>query len=179
MYLKVSVIAKFMVSLLQVLYLMIPAYVANMAPPLLAKYSPWNAPMDFGLSLDGVRVFGDHKTWAGFVVGVLAALIVGTAMFHIYWPFEFSGIGWSLLVAIGALTGDSVKSFFKRRVGVSPGSLWIPFDQIDYTVGALALGSIILFPGWMNAFLVVFLGAFGHIAVNHIGYWLGVREVKW
>ena len=166
-------------NIFQLFYLMIPAYVANMAPPLLAKYSPWNAPMDFGLSLNKIRIFGDHKTWAGFVFGVIAAVIVGLFMWHTYWPFEFSGLAWSLLAGAGALLGDAVKSFFKRRVAIKPGSPWIPFDQIDYTVGAIALGSFVFFPGWLNAFLVVLLSAFGHIAVNHIGYWIGVRDVKW
>lgn len=170
---------KCMVTLIQLLYLMIPAYVANMAPPVLAKYSPWNAPMDFGFSLGGIRIFGDHKTWAGFVVGVLAALIVGTFMSHTYWPFEFSGITWSVLVGIGALAGDAIKSFFKRRVGVKPGSPWIPFDQIDYTVGAFTLGSIVFFPGGAYAGIIVIISAVGHVIINHIGYYLGVREVKW
>ena len=168
-----------MVSFLQLLYLMIPAYLANMAPPVLAKHSPWNAPMDFGLSVGGIRIFGSHKTWAGFAIGVLVALLAGFILSKAYWPFEFSALAWSALVGVGALLGDAVKSFFKRRIGVTPGKPWIPFDQIDYTVGALALGSIVFFPGWLNAFLVVFISAFGHIATNHIGYWLGVRDVKW
>jgi CDP-2,3-bis-(O-geranylgeranyl)-sn-glycerol synthase len=168
-----------MVTFVQAFYLMIPAYLANMAPPVLAKYSPWNAPMDFGLSLGGIRIFGSHKTWAGFIIGIIVAMLAGFILSKLYWPFGFSAITWSALISAGALMGDAVKSFFKRRVGVKPGSPWIPFDQIDYTVGALALGSFVFFPGWINAVLIVFISAFGHIATNHIGYWLGVRDVKW
>ncbi len=160
-------------------YLMIPAYLANMAPPVLARYSPWNAPMDFGVSLGKIRIFGNHKTWAGFVIGIFVALLAGLILSKVYWPFDFSALVWSFLAGAGALLGDAVKSFFKRRAGIKSGRPWIPFDQIDYTVGALALGSIIFFPGWLNAFLVVFISSFGHIATNHIGYWIGVRDVKW
>lgn len=165
--------------MLLVFYLMIPAYLANMAPPVFAKRIPWNAPMDFGLSVGSIRVFGDHKTWAGFVCGVVVAVLAGFVLSKVYWPFDFSAVQWSALVGVGALVGDAVKSFFKRRVGIKSGKPWIPFDQIDYTVGALAVGSFVFFPGWLNAFLVVFISAFGHIATNHIGYWLGVRDVKW
>lgn len=168
-----------MVSLLQLLYLMIPAYLANMAPPVLAKRIPWNAPMDFGLSLGGIRIFGDHKTWAGFVCGIIVALLGGFILSKVYWPFDFSPLTWSALIGAGALIGDAVKSFFKRRVGIKSGKPWIPFDQIDYTVGALALGSVVFFPGWTYAAIIVVASAFGHIAVNHIGFWLGVRDVKW
>ena len=135
--------------------------------------------MDFGLSLGRFRIFGDHKTWAGFFSGVIVAAFVGFFLSKLYWPFDFSAVQWSALAGIGALIGDAVKSFFKRRVGIKSGKPWIPFDQIDYTVGALALCSFVFFPGWFYAFLVVFLSAFGHIAVNHIGYWIGVRDVKW
>jgi hypothetical protein len=29
------------------------------------------------------------------------------------------------------------KSFFKRRLGIKPGTMFQPWDGIDYTVGAL------------------------------------------
>lgn len=161
-----------------VFYLLLPAYFANMAPPLFAKRLPF-FPMDFGLSFGRKRIFGDHKTWGGFVVGLIAALLVGFLLSFIYWPFEFSPIVWSLLVGSGALLGDAIKSFFKRRANIKSGHSWIPFDQIDYTVGAFALGSILYFPGWLNIAIVIFISAFAHVIVNHIGFYLGVRDVKW
>jgi CDP-2,3-bis-(O-geranylgeranyl)-sn-glycerol synthase len=41
------------------------------------------------------------------------------------------------LLGLGAIIGDSVKSFFKRQFNVAPGSSWVPFDQIDYILGGL------------------------------------------
>ncbi len=165
-------------NILQLFYLMIPAYLANMMPVFVKKI-PWNSPMDFGLSIGNIRVFGSNKTWKGFVFGIAGAVLAGFIMSKIYWPFDFYSVYWSFLIGAGALLGDAVKSFFKRRVGIKPGNPWIPFDQIDYTIGALVLGSFVFFPGWFFAFLIVFLSAFGHIATNHIGYWLGIRDVKW
>jgi len=56
---------------------------------------------------------------------------------------------------------------------------WIPLDQIDFTIGALALGSFVFFPGWLNALIIISISAIGHILVNHGAYHLGIRDVKW
>ncbi len=165
-------------SILELLYLMLPAYFANMAPVFVRRI-PWNAPMDFGFSLGGIRLFGANKTWKGFVAGIVLALMAGLAMAVVYWPFAFSPLLWSLLAGSGALIGDVIKSFFKRRVGIKPGAPWIPFDQLDYSVGALALGSFVFFPGWLNAVFIVIISVFGHIVINQVGYYLGIRDVKW
>jgi CDP-diglyceride synthetase len=45
------------------------------------------------------------------------------------------------------MTGDAVKSFFKRRLGITPGKSWFPFDQLDFVLGAILFVSIIKFPG--------------------------------
>jgi CDP-2,3-bis-(O-geranylgeranyl)-sn-glycerol synthase len=37
----------------------------------------------------------------------------------------------------GALLGDVIESFFKRRIGKDRGQDWIPFDQLDFLIGAL------------------------------------------
>jgi len=165
-------------NIMLVFYLMIPAYLANMAPALIGRYFP-RIPMDFGLSLGKVRIFGDNKTWAGFVSGVVVAVIVGFILSKIYWPFDFSAVYWSGLVGLGAMAGDAVKSFFKRRVNIKPGQSWIPFDQVDFTIGALILGSFVFFPGWLYAILVVVISAVGHILINHLGYYLGTQKNKW
>ena len=166
------------INLLLVLYLMIPAYLANMAPAFFGKRL-FKLPMDFGLSFGKTRIFGDNKTWAGFFSGIVVAILVGFVLSKIYWPFEFSAVYWSALVGLGAVVGDVVKSFFKRRVNIKPGRPWIPFDQVDFTVGALSFGSFVFFPGWLYSLLVVVISAFGHILINHVGYFLGVQKNKW
>jgi len=40
-------------------------------------------------------------------------------------------------ICFGALIGDIVESFFKRRIGKVRGQDWIPFDQLDFILGAL------------------------------------------
>ena len=79
----------------------------------------------------------------------------------------------------GALIGDAVESFFKRQIGVSHGNPWIPFDQIDYTIGAILFGSIFYFPGFWNSVILIVVSAVLHILVNHIGFCLKIRSTKW
>ena len=79
----------------------------------------------------------------------------------------------------GAMTGDCVKSFFKRRRGVAPGGTWIPFDQLDFVAGALLFAWQRAALGWTDVAIILVLSFIGHILVNHLGYWLGVRDARW
>ena len=54
------------------------------------------------------------------------------------------------LLAVGALLGDLVKSFFKRRFGKERGSKWPVADQYDLVVGAFVL-LLIFDPSWLFA----------------------------
>ena len=163
--------------MLELIYLMFPAYVANMVPVLVRRIS-WDCPMDFNLKFAGKRVLGSHKTWKGFLFGIVGALLTGFFM-QLYWPFDFSVFLWSFLVGFGALFGDCVKSFFKRRLNIKPGSSWIPFDQVDYSVGALFCGSFIYFPGWWQSFFIVIVSFVLHILINHLAFFLRIRNEKW
>jgi CDP-2,3-bis-(O-geranylgeranyl)-sn-glycerol synthase len=71
-----------------------------------------------------------------------------------------------------------VKSFFKRRLGIAPGKPWIPADQLDYVVGALALVWSRFELSWTDVLIIALVSFAGHFVVTRIGYWLGVRDVK-
>lgn len=174
----------------KLLYFMVPAYLANMAPPLARSYFKFlEVPMDFGKKLGGKPIFGKNKTWKGVAVATAVAAIVFLLQAYLYrFGFfkELSIINYSAatlwigaLLGLGAMLGDAAESFFKRRAGVKPGKPWVPFDQVDFTIGALLLASIVYFPGWTNAIIIVVVSAFGHILINHIGYYLKLRDVKW
>ena len=40
-------------------------------------------------------------------------------------------------LCFGALGGDIIESFFKRRTGKDRGEDWIPLDQLDFILGVL------------------------------------------
>lgn len=161
---------------LHLLYFMAPAYVANMAPPFVRYWQGWNRPISD-------RWLGSHKTVMGFAAGVLVAVLVTLLQWLIGWDgalVAYDGwLGLGVRFGAGAMAGDCAKSFFKRRVGVTPGKPWVPFDQLDFVVGAL----VFVWPraalAWGDLAIVLLVSFVGHILVNHIGYWLGVRDRRW
>lgn len=160
----------------QLLYFMAPAYVANMLPPFVAYWRGWNPPISR-------RWLGGHKTVLGFVAGVLGGVVTTFAQSQLGWV-DAIGVdrAWpdlGLRFGIGAMAGDAVKSYFKRRAGIGPGRPWIPFDQVDFVVGALALVWPLADLSWRDVAAILMLSAFGHVLVNHLGHWLGVRPSRW
>lgn len=74
---------------------------------------------------------------------------------------------------------DSVKSFVKRRVGIAPGEPGIPFDQLDFVIGALVLTWSRAPLSWLDWIVIFVFSAGGDILVTHLGYWLRVRDTRW
>jgi CDP-2,3-bis-(O-geranylgeranyl)-sn-glycerol synthase len=155
---------------------MAPAYVANMSPPLVKYWRAWNRPIS-------PRWLGSHKTVVGFAAGLLSAMTT-TWVQHVigYTTGIVDYDRWlelGLRFGLGAMAGDTVKSFFKRRFHVPPGAPWIPFDQLDFALGALVLVAPRAALGRWDVVIVVAVSFVGHVLVNHAAYRLGIRDVKW
>lgn len=159
----------------------LPAGVSNMSPVLANKLpgiKNWNTPVDFGTTLHGKRVLGDNKRWRGIVVGTIlggvTAVIVSKLNANTVVTVAPFWVG--IILGFGALAGDVIESFFKRRVGIKPGNAWFPFDQTDYIVGGLAaIYPFVQLPSWvMITIFVVYFGL--HLLVAYIGYLLGLKD---
>lgn len=159
----------------------LPAGVSNMAP-VLANRLPiiknWNTPVDFGAKLAGERLLGDNKRWRGIVSGALLGGVTAVIVSKLnantivtIAPF-WAGV----LLGFGALVGDAVESFFKRRAGIKPGNSWFPFDQTDYIIGGLlTIYPFVQLPGWVIlTILVVYFGL--HVVFAYVGYLLGLKD---
>lgn len=173
---------------LDLLYLMLPAGVANMAPVIVRKLGLLkflDKPIDFGMMFRGKPLLGSHKTWRGLVSGIIAGIIItGAQALLAPMPFDLVDYGsvWlvlGVLMGAGALVGDAFKSFLKRRIGVPSGSPWLPYDQIDFGVGALVFISPIIWLGWPYSVFAVALLAVCHILIVRIGFWLHLRNERW
>ncbi len=96
--------------------------------------------------------------------------------------FDYSQINiilFGFLLSGGAVFGDLLFSFFKRRIRLVPGEKWLPFDQTDYVIGAylfLVPFLILELKVWLTIFVATF---FLHVAFNRLGYWLGLHNSKW
>ena len=162
--------------LVEVVYALLPAYVANMAAPFAKFWPGWNRPISR-------RWLGDHKTVVGFLLGIVAAMLTsyvqsrGSSSLSGFEPANWLVHGCTQ--GVGAMTGDAVKSFFKRRVGVPPGGRWIPADEIDFIIGAMVLGSPWLDLTAVDVVLVLCFTFVAHIIVNHVAFRLRIRDTRW
>ena len=173
--------------LLAALWIMIPAYVPNSA----AAVFGGGTPIDLGkLWSDGRRVFGDGKTYRGFFGGMFCGILAGLVEIWAWSSFNLTALPRQTLLSItllaaGALLGDLVKSFFKRRLGKERGESWPLADQYDLVIGSFVL-ILLVYPQWLFenitlpiAAWIVIITPILHRVVNIIGYYIGVKEVPW
>ena len=173
-------------------WFLLPAAFANMAP-IFAAAMPyvrkWDAPMDGGRSWKGKRILGAHKTWRGLVSGIIAATVVVWLQQWLVGNYDFfaelvartdylelPAIVLGVLFGVGAIGGDAVKSFFKRRRGISEGQKWFPFDQIDYVLGSLLLTlPVAQLSVAVYALMIVIWFAL-HPVATYLGWRLGLKS---
>ena len=166
---------------------MLPAYLPNPAAALFGG----GIPIDGGRRWsDGRRLLGDGKTWRGLICGVLSGVLLGLIQISV----QGAGIlAWLprltvlsvVLLAVGALAGDMVKSFVKRRIGKERGAAWPIADQYDLVAGSLLLlligdfGFAAVHLTIPVVFWILLLTPLLHRAANLIGYATGVKDVPW
>jgi CDP-2,3-bis-(O-geranylgeranyl)-sn-glycerol synthase len=159
----------------------LPAGVANAAPVITNKIpgiKSWNTPIDFGYAWKGTRILGDNKRWRGVVSGTIlgGCTAVLVSKLNANTVVTIAPFWAGAILGFGALAGDAVESFIKRRIGVKPGDAWFPFDQTDYIIGALvAIYPFVQLPVWVIC--TVFIVYFGlHLITAYIGYLLGLKD---
>jgi CDP-2,3-bis-(O-geranylgeranyl)-sn-glycerol synthase len=179
--------------ILKSFYFMLPVYFANMIPVFLAKI-PWlkkfDTPMDFGRKFGKQRMLGSHKTWRGFIGAIFAAILIVYLqrllfefnLFNSVSIYNYAGANlllFGFLLGFGAMLGDAVKSFFKRRLGIKSGQSWPVFDQLDYVIGALLIVSMVFVPNWDVIITILIITPILNILANIIGYMLKLKKVWW
>lgn len=162
----------YLIIVYSVLYIL-PAYVANGAPIL---FGGGKLPLDFGMKLHGKRIFGDNKSVTGtasmLVVGVLAGAVESWFL-----PYMLTV---SLLLALGAIAGDLIGSFVKRRIGRAAGASFPVMDQYGFFIVALIfaypLGHT---PGIYGLLFLVVLTGVLHVFTNAAAHKLKLKKVPW
>ena len=169
----------------------LPAGLANLFP-IFAAHMPilrnWSFPMDAGRTFRGKRILGDNKTVRGLIVGIVVGII--TVLFqkvlYTHWsylesisPIDYRGISpiiLGLLLALGALGGDAVKSFFKRQQDIASGDSWLFFDQLDYVAGVIALTYFYTPLNLTEYLYLTGLWFVIHVLMTMTGYFLGLKQ---
>ena len=156
----------------EALLFIFPAYCANAVPVLAGG----GTPMDFGkIFFDGKRIFGSHKTFRGFFFGLAIGILVGIVEFLIFgYPVLFI-----ILPPLGALVGDLLGSFAKRRIGISPGGLFPIVDQIDFVIGALLFSIPLSILTWELALAIILITPPIHLLTNYVAFKMGLKKHPW
>ena len=198
-----NAVTLWLLALAGAVWALLPAFVANALAPLSLGKGP---KMDFGRTWkkDGRRVLGSSKTWIGFFIGGFLGMVVGIFEAYLYLAAPPSlqlipSFGATLILAIppvallsfGALTGDALGSFIKRRLGVPSGGRSPLLDQLPFVVVPMVLIGVTypslflaaFWPGLILGPLVIawalLLTLFLHTSFNWVGYFLRVKKVPW
>jgi CDP-2,3-bis-(O-geranylgeranyl)-sn-glycerol synthase len=164
-----------------------------MIPPLIRRAGLFNfldKPVDFDKNFLGKPFLGSHKTWRGVICGIILGMLI---VWLQVWLYQFPPVReisflnyeqiniwlFGFLISSGAVFGDLLFAFIKRRLNIKPGGMFMPFDQTNYVVGAAIFLTFFLkinIMVWVTLFILTFLL---HLIINRIGYLLGLHKNKW
>lgn len=152
-------------------------------------------PLDMNKRFRGRRIFGQNKTFKGFVVlvpavtlcfGLLGLWAQGADAASGLWRLtvpQWFGLG--LAAGFGYALGELPNSFVKRQLGVEPGEspahpvgrkLAFVFDQLDSILFALLTIALIVPTDWRFHLTSVLLGSFIHWLFNVLLWAIGVKK---
>lgn len=175
--------------------LMMPAYMANVGGLLFGGTTPLDLNKN---SIDGDRLIGDGVTWKGLILGSLFAILISALMwFLIYDPFIYDLFPVELqqlititiskniffymflgfLLGFGALIGDALGSYIKRRLKIKRGNPAPILDQLDFAVVALFFASFIIPLSLEIIIFVLIFTIFIHLSTNILAYLIGAKDV--
>ena len=181
-----------MKDLLFAIWFFLPAGLAN-ASALYAVKIPYlnklSYPLDFNKTIQGKVIFGKNKTWRGAILAVIVGIVITSLQHFIYphsgWiksisgPVDYKTVHYILLGALlggGAILGDAVESFAKRRLVIRPGSIWFPYDQIDYIVGGCLLSLFTIRLNFFRYVLILIVWFLIHVISSYLSLLTGIRN---
>jgi CDP-2,3-bis-(O-geranylgeranyl)-sn-glycerol synthase len=175
-----------LIEFVKAFWILFPAFAANMFPVLAkGKY-----PIDFKKNLGKYRILGNGKTFEGFGLGLIAGFLIGILELSLYPTLNVIALqnGFSLptmnlsvafLIPFGALFGDLIGSFIKRRIGLKRGKKVILLDQLDFIIGAILFAYLFTeITVWMILIMLI-VTVIIHRLSCIIGYKLKLKREPW
>lgn len=167
--------------LLQALWFIAPAYVANGFPPMVRG----RRSLDLGKKLGRHPVFGAGKTFEGTAGGILAGLLFGFLQisYQSQLPQELGLAEMSLplvfALSIGAIVGDLIGAFIKRRMGMKRGEPALFLDQLDFLLASVLLAGFFYVPSKEIILTLFILTPPAHWLTNYMAYRLKIKKTPW
>ncbi len=188
--------------LIEALWFILPAYIANSAPvdvSQIKSLKKYGTPIDGGKTLGGKRILGDSKTWRGFYAGIIAGTLSGTiqmllqpSLINDFPNLPQMSLPLAFMLSLGALTGDLIESFFKRRINLKPGAPMPLFDQLDFIIGAVLFawiwttastgqisGAFEKMVGYPRFLLIILITPLMHLVANFIAWAWKLKKDPW
>jgi CDP-2,3-bis-(O-geranylgeranyl)-sn-glycerol synthase len=170
-------------------WLMLPAYITNSS----AAFFGGKTPIDRGVCWGTSRLLGDGKTYEGLIKGISCGILIGivqTLFASRYrdlpsfgtFPFFFVTL---VCLSAGAMLGDLLGSFVKRRVGLKRGAPFPLVDQLDFVAGAWLLLFLFAREWFIESFslgiliAVILITPLLHLLANFLGFKIGKKQVPW
>jgi Putative integral membrane protein DUF46. len=191
-------------KLLEMYISLLPAIVAGILNMVWCKaniFTQLSKPIDnYKVLNDNERLFGDNKTWKGFIGMIIFGaictaiwgFICGTSGYLFEHNYLYSNLENNIVnnILMGALFGlayavfELPNSFMKRRLKIDPGkrltgikgALFVFIDQADSVVGCVLVLSIVHSMSLGFFLLYIFIGAFTHIVINILLYFCKLRK---
>ena len=162
------------------LWFIFPAYCANAVPVIFGGGHPLDAGRTF---FDGKPILGSHKTLRGFFSGLVVGTLVGflqTLLFqHVLFQYGVQfryDVLLGFMLSLGALVGDLVGSFIKRRLDLPPGSSLPIADQLDFVAVAFLFSLLVSPPPSLVTILIILvITPFIHFLTNLLA---GLLDIK-
>ena len=164
-------------AIIKTLLLILPSYVANASPLLAVKIVKRQTPIDRGkYFIDKRRVLGNGKTIEGSIAGITMGILCSVGLHFL----QLQSLEGGIVMSIGAILGDLLGSFIKRRIGIPRGKPLPIIDQLSFLLVAeamywLFLGPIPLYILVTSIILTLIL----HPLTNAIAYLIGLKQVPW
>ena len=163
------------------LWFIFPAYCANAVPVILGGGLPLDAGRTF---FDGRPILGSHKTFRGFFSGLVVGTLVGffqTLLFqHVLFQYDAQfryDVLLGFMLSLGALVGDIVESFIKRRLNLPSGSSLPIADQLDFVAGALLFSLPVSPPlSLLTLLIIIIITPAIHFLTNLLASFLQIKR---
>ncbi len=154
-------------TIINTIILFFPSYVANSTPVVLGG----GPPVDGGASwTDGKPILGANKTIRGTISGILAGTLIGLLQGNL-----IGGVAQST----GAILGDLLSSFYKRRRDYPPGSSMPIIDQLDFIIMAVILSYPFQATDLAAALTIMVITVPIHYGTNYVAWLLKLKKNPW